>query len=316
MEAAEFDPDAWDAAVERTSGIDRWCSGSAWVRGLASWWPAEQRLVLRGGHGWASFIRFAGEDGRVRFIGPDPVWGFASAVVGDVPAVADELAAWLQRDDSWDLTVLPGVAEGSGLWDALAGALSPIGRLFSGEVCVRRVIDLDGGAEAWLARRSRKFRVSLRHAVSACERAGVHVETADQIDVEAFLERILAIEQQSFKGDNGVRSPHMTELYRSLLCDLVPKGAARVSFAVRDGRDIGYIFGGARGPTYRGLQFSYVEEVRDLGVGNVLQWHEIRRAAALGLTRYDLGMDIEYKRRWADRNDETGSIVVVRPRVP
>ena len=48
----------------------------------------------------------------------------------------------------------------------------------------------------------------------------------------------------------------------------------------------------------------------DLGLGHLLQIEQIRAPAGEGIPTYDLGMDMEYKRRWADRVDETISVIV------
>ena len=58
-----------------------------------------------------------------------------------------------------------------------------------------------------------------------------------------------------------------------------------------------------------GFQLAYAESVTDLGLGHVLQWHQVQAAAAEGISLYDLGMDVAYKHRWADRIDETFAIV-------
>jgi len=56
---------------------------------------------------------------------------------------------------------------------------------------------------------------------------------------------------------------------------------------------------------------SYREEVRSLGLGNRLQLENLRRCAAGGIVRYDLGMHSLYKDRWADRREENTGIFLV-----
>ena len=85
----------------------------------------------------------------------------------------------------------------------------------------------------------------------------------------------------------------------------------RLLFAQRDGEDLAYIFGGVTGNTYRGLQMSYVEEARTLGLGNRLQLENLLRCSAEGITRYDLGMPSPYKERWADRQEVNTGIFVI-----
>lgn len=71
--------------------------------------------------------------------------------------------------------------------------------------------------------------------------------------------------------------------------------------ARREGVDLAHIFGGVAGGTYRGLQMSYRDSVRDLALGNRLQIENLRRCADEGIVTYDLGMHAPYKERWTDR---------------
>jgi CelD/BcsL family acetyltransferase involved in cellulose biosynthesis len=83
-----------------------------------------------------------------------------------------------------------------------------------------------------------------------------------------------------------------------------------LSFAQREGEDVGYIFGAVFGGSYRGLQFSYVEEVRDIALGSAMQFHQIQRLCEQGVLEYDLGSTSpHYKQRWAER--EVPSLVLI-----
>src|SRR5688572_32387452 len=57
---------------------------------------------------------------------------------------------------------------------------------------------------------------------------------------------------------------------------------------------------------YRGLQFSYDDAFAQLGLGGLLQYHQIVELCAEGVTRYDLGTEMDYKRRWAEDVIEIG----------
>ena len=76
--------------------------------------------------------------------------------------------------------------------------------------------------------------------------------------------------------------------------------------------DAGYILGGVIAGRYRGFQISYTEAAEPHSIGNLLQLHELRRLAAEGVTIYDMGMDMDYKRRWADQEMTTHTVMVVR----
>ena len=62
---------------------------------------------------------------------------------------------------------------------------------------------------------------------------------------------------------------------------------------------------------YRGLQFSYDDEWSALSLGSLCQYHQIAGLCREGVARYDLGTDMEYKRRWAEEQFETTLLVVV-----
>jgi CelD/BcsL family acetyltransferase involved in cellulose biosynthesis len=63
---------------------------------------------------------------------------------------------------------------------------------------------------------------------------------------------------------------------------------------------------------YRGLQFSYDADLAEFGIGGLLQYHQILELCAEGIARYDLGTEMDYKRRWAEDIMETEMLVLVR----
>ena len=129
---------------------------------------------------------------------------------------------------------------------------------------------------------------------------------------EADYDRILDIERRSWKGPRGtgLMIEDMRRFYEVLLARLGER--ARVLFARLDGKDIGYIAGGVMGDQYRGLQFSFDDHYRDLAPGNLMQAAEIDALIEEGYALYDLGIDIDYKARWADERVET-STMIIRP---
>jgi CelD/BcsL family acetyltransferase involved in cellulose biosynthesis len=74
---------------------------------------------------------------------------------------------------------------------------------------------------------------------------------------------------------------------------------------------VGYILGAVRGGTYRGLQLSFDEDQAGRSLGNLLQLHQMESLVEEGVTTYDLGMDMEYKRRWADDAFTTVSMAIL-----
>ena len=141
-------------------------------------------------------------------------------------------------------------------------------------------------------------------------------------DPGELFRRVLDIERRSWKGADekgqgatGLNHNDMRDFYEELFRRLHARDRLRVRFARLDGIDIGYIAGGVIGDQYRGLQFSFDDAYRDVGAGNLMQAAEIRALTDEGFALYDLGIDIDYKARWADERIET-STLIIRPRAP
>jgi CelD/BcsL family acetyltransferase involved in cellulose biosynthesis len=77
---------------------------------------------------------------------------------------------------------------------------------------------------------------------------------------------------------------------------------------------VGYVHGGALDRRCRGLQFSFDDELRALGLGNLLQHELIDWLCADGFETYDLGSRSEYKERWAESIETTLALLVVPQR--
>lgn len=311
----------FESAVDRTPEVDHWCSGPDWVLPVyAGFGPGAgaEPLVLTDGSGWALLARYRLGDGRRVIAGLEPLWGFASPLVGpDVEALADRVAHVVAAGP-WDQVVLPGMPElvsDSSFPMRVASGLAQLGPVGMADGIVRQVADLDGGYEPWWARRSARFRRNLSQAGRRAEEAGLEVTDASH-DPHVF-ERILAVEQRSWKGreETGITSPEMLVTYREMTARLQARGRLRVLVARLAGADVGYIMGGVRAGIYRGLQLSYAREAAELSVGHLLQHHQLRALCQTGEAgTYDLGMDLEYKARWADRAVPTFTLVVNRPR--
>ena len=308
-----------EAVLDRTAEVDRWCSGPDWILSVRHGFaPDSEGLLLRddeAGPGYALLARYRLADGSTLVAGLEPLWGFAAPVFGpDLDRLARSLSRELHLVD-WSTLVLPGVPPPSGpdaYASRLARALAPLGRLQAAEGIVRQVAHIGDGHRAWLARRSQRFRRNLSRAQRGAEAAGlVIIDAAADTDV---FDRILDVEARSWKGrdGSGITTPEMTATYRTMTARLSRKGRLRVGVATLDGRDVGYILGGVRGDRYRGLQLSFVEEASELSVGHLLQAWQMAALEPEGLTTYDLGMDMAYKRRWADRAEPSLTLVIER----
>jgi CelD/BcsL family acetyltransferase involved in cellulose biosynthesis len=101
----------------------------------------------------------------------------------------------------------------------------------------------------------------------------------------------------------------MLDFYRLMVPRLHRRGALRLGFAQRDGQDLAYILGGIFGDTYRGLQFSFAADEEPLSLGNLCQYWQLERLCAENIALYDLGSEVEYKRRWGEIVHETVTLV-------
>lgn len=314
------DPSAFDAAVAATPGIDRYCSSSAWVLPAHDAFHADARpLVLRSEAGWAALGRSVAPTVG-RYLAPlEAMWGLACPLVGANPTrlAQDFAAAAAARRGSWDTLWLSGVPLDGPLFRALAGVFARASfRVRVGPTANRYVASLDGGFDAWIGERSARFRANLRRALRRCEAEGVRFETLAprrDADPAALYQRILAVEARSWKGlaEVGITTGAMRAFYAAAFQRLVPRGALRAVVATRDGADVGFVFGGVFGDTYRGLQVSFDETLRDLSLGNTLQATMIANLCGEGIAAYDLGSEIPYKARWGELGIATAALVVL-----
>lgn len=320
--------DSWaaiEAAVDATPDIDPWCSGPDWVMAVNTGFaPDAEPFITRvdgpGGPGFALLCRYRAPGGELMIGGLEPLWGFACPLVGPDPSrVAAQTTAELATDPGWKVLVVPGLpvpVEANSLTMEVARSLARLGPVQATEGIIRQVADLGAGHDAWFARRSSRFRQRLRQAQRRATAAGLEVidlTRGPAPDPEMVMERLLAIEAGSWKGqdDTGITSPEMEATYRAMVGHLAARGRLRALVARLDGVDVGYILGGVRAGRYRGLQISYRAEAAELSVGHLLQWHQIQALTQTGeATTYDLGMDLDYKRRWADRAEGSLNLVV------
>jgi hypothetical protein len=304
-EELEREADAYDAAAFACEDIDGFCSASEWtLAAKRAWSPRTPSLLLRGDHGYAVFLR--DED---LLMGFDVMWGFTCPLVGR-EGLARELAGAL-RDVRWRALLFPGVRPGSSLMEAVLRAFAGSCQLRRGPVLRRFVASIEGGPGGFLARRTGKLRSNLRRSAARARALGITFEPGD---ASTALARALAVERRSWKGPagTGLLIGDMHAFYEELCTRLGARGALRAIFARRQGEDVGYILGGAREGTYRGFQFSYDERFAHVGLGGLLQLEQIAALAAEGVTTYDLGIDLPYKRHWADGPFDTVTLAALR----
>lgn len=307
--AADF-----DEAVAVTPEIDPFCSTTNWVVPAAAAFSAQrpQRVYELAG-GFAAFLEVRGSSRRTLH-GLDPVWGLACPVVGADPFdLVGQLRIRLMADRSWSTLALTGVMLESTIVRAVVHHFGADHRLGGAAPMARHIVDLSDGADAFLDRRSARFRKALRQAQRRAE-TSITFEVFDSAGADEIVERAAAIERSSWKGaaGSGLLGDGMSSFYRAMLGRLTSTGTVWATIAKVDGVDAGYVFGATLGSRYRGFQLSYHQNYGDYSLGHLLQWHEIQRLAADGIDTYDMGMDMDYKRRWSDRTLDTFTLLIER----
>jgi len=307
----------FDAEVLRSDDLDRFCSSSDWVLPAArTLMPPTDAWIRRHEHGWLALVRHT--ESRHTVLQPlESLWGLACPLVGGEPglvSLALDAARILDAEARADVLALSGLVPQSPRFLALARALDRRRELRLGPLTRRRAASLAGGLDGFLARRSSGFRTSLRRAQRRAVERGVKIGAVavDPASVDGLYARILAVEERSWKGKEGVgfACTDLLSFYREMLPRLARRGALRARIATNvDGEDIGFIFGGILGDTYRGLQFSFVDAYDDCSLGNLLQTEMVGALADEQVAIYDLGTDVEYKRRWGEITTDTVLLV-------
>jgi CelD/BcsL family acetyltransferase involved in cellulose biosynthesis len=310
------DTATFDALVDRTPDADPFCSTSAWITSAQrAFTPDAEPLVVARQDAAVALMTTPVGDGRVGRCALELMWGFACPVAGPSPAAGAGLllASLARTGPPWDVCVITGVPPTSPLERELVVGAGEAFRVRAGPSMARHVADLSDGTEAFLARRSAKFRRNLRRAERQALERGIRFDPLDgDAATDTGFARIEAIERRSWKGmsGSGILTDEMRCFYREMTARLAATDDLRAIVATADGTDIGYILGGVRNGRYRGFQLSYVESWAAASVGNLLQWHQMDALAADGVTTYDLGMDMGYKRSWSDTTFVTRSLVL------
>ncbi len=305
-------------AVAKTKEIDKFCSSLDWILPAHEAFIPDHPLHLRAtDDGFACFAR--GFNPRIgRYLQPlEASWCLASPFAGAnvsalVEAFGEECST---RLIDWDLLYFSGIPSDSELFRAIVREFGIRHRIGLGHRTGRYVASLRGGREGWLARRSAKFRANLRRSARLAEGEGVTYEWVDAVgeaDAPALYERILRVEERSWKGRSGtgILDGGMNNFYRLMLPRLARRNALRVVFARRDDEDVAFVFGGLFDRSYRGLQLSFDSEYSRLSLGNLVQMEMIQGLCDEGIEQYDLGSELDYKARWAEGRLETVTLWV------
>ena len=310
--------DDFDREVAATPAIDRFCSSSAWILAAsAALMPPRAPFAFAGQHGYFAAMRGVHPAGFPYIEPVELAWGLASPLVGrDARAVVEEVVPLLSARRDWQIVILAGLSVAGPQRRALDATLPARWERRRGQPTIRHVASLEGGLDGFLSRRSRELRKSLRKAQRAADADGLTFESVrvPAAEADALYTRIQAVEAHSWKAHEGVgiHAGPMRAFYAAMLPRLCALGQQRTIFARRDGADVGYILGAVMGGEYRGLQFSYDDDHAHLGIGSLLQLRQVEELVGEGVARYDLGTEMDYKRRWAEEIMETEMLVIVR----
>lgn len=307
--------DAYFEAVRETPGVDKFCSSLDWtIPAHEAFTPDHPLYLRRNEHGFVTLSR--GFNPRIgRYFQPlEASWCLASPFVGtDIEGLIEGFAAELAQGVDWDLVYMSGLPVSGPMFDALVRAFARKHRMGMGHETRRFTADIRDSLDDFLERRSAKMRHNLRRGARKADEQGIRyewIEAVAEADVDALYERILRVEERSWKGKagTGILDGGMNAFYRLMLPRLARRGALRVLFATLNERDVAFVFGGIFDDIYRGLQVSFDDDYRELGLGNLMQMGMIERLAAAGVARYDLGSELEYKSRWAEDTHVTTTL--------
>ena len=310
--------DDFDCEVAQTPSIDRFCSTTAWILAASSsLMPARAAFSFRGEHGYFAAMRGVHPAGFPYVEPVELAWGLAAPMIGRDPmALVEEVVAVLAARRDWQLAILSGHTADGAHRQTLERVVPARWERRRGAPTLRHVASLDGGVDGFLSRRSRELRKTLRKSLRAAAGAGITFESvrATRERAAALYDRIQAVEARSWKAIDGVgiaQGP-MRAFYGHMLPRLCARGQQRTVFARVGERDIGYVLGAVFEGEYRGLQFSYDDSHAHAGIGGLLQYHQVAELCGEGIARYDLGTEMDYKRRWAEDVMETEMLVLVR----
>ena len=315
----------WEHLAAATAQADPFCCAPEWQLTFAEVLTPDKRLFyLAAPGGLAVFSEFQADRGRVFLAPPENGWLFGCPVLGPDPdeVLAASLAAFAAAyPDAVPHVILSGIRPEGGLAATLLRRFGESYAFFRHGGSVQCAASLAGGLDGYLSRRSANHRAKLRKARRRAAEGGVTFTRelpATAEDAAALYARMLAVEAKSWKGIGqcGMAEPPAREFYAALVQKLAACGKLRAIMASRDGEDIGFIFGGLCGATYRGQQFSYAAAEQRLSLGNLLQLETLQWLCEEGVRRYDMGPvtgpRMEYKRHWTEENHEIQTWVMVR----
>ncbi len=317
----------WTAIAAASGRPDPFSCTPAWQLAFHDAFDPSRRLLIHEEEGnILAFAELTLLTGQIILVPVEAHWISASPLLGPY---ADECFLSHLPDILREYRGFPpcfligGLEEQSDVIPRLFHIAGRMFRFLKQPISLQRSASLEGGLDGYLSRRSANFRAKMKKAGRKAAAEPIRFErvvpsTVEEADIT--YRRMIAVEEKSWKGRDhcGMTESPSLEFYHAMMRRLSLYRGGRVIFAVHDGKDIGFIFGGMAGTCYRGQQFSYDADWKAFSVGDLLQMEQLAWLCEEGALRYDMGMSdhpsMAYKRHWAELEQSLHAwLLVPRP---
>lgn len=304
----------WNRAALSTRQADPFCCLTYWQLAFHDAFSPKRNLLVR--ESADSVIAFAEKifsETDIYLTPIEPMWFFGSPLLGRhaVALLGDSMGDLEQHyGKHFPRLLISGIAPNGSVYQQLRQRFDRRFRFSLLQSKVQCAASLAGGFNGYWSRRSANLRKNMKKALRQAWAKNLTFERhtpGSRQEAESLYSRMLAVELASWKGKGrcGMAESPCREYYGLMLERLAHSRSARLMFAIHEGKDIGFIFGGMAGTIYRGQQFSFDDDWRDTSIGNLLQHEQIRWLCEEKATRYDmgplLGYKMGYKAHWTER---------------
>ncbi|HRF87027.1 MAG TPA: GNAT family N-acetyltransferase [Pseudomonadales bacterium] len=302
----------WRRLALAPEHVDPFCSSPAWHLPFHHTFKPNRKIVFQENE--TSLVVMAEQLDFCQSVTLEPVeshWHFGCPLLGlDSVELLKELVESYRQNNKNFCFALSGICTGTVLSRKL---VDTFGNDFDIQIRIKNyecMASLDGGFDGYLSRRSAKHRKNIARENRRAKDHGIEFERVvptTYADADQTYSRMAAVESRSWKGigNCGMNESPSREFYREMIRMLSTTSEARVIFARKGDKDMGFIFGGMLSMIYRGQQFSFDDEYKNLSLGNLLQLEQVRWLCDEGAVRYDMGPSrgpsMSYKRHWTEQ---------------
>ena len=315
----------WGKMAISTNQVDPFCSTPAWQMAFHDAFSPKRRLLIAShSNSLVALAEHISPQGDVYLTPVEPHWFFGCPLLGKN---AVDMLNGMMADigklyaPASPQIIISGVRPGGVLSRRLIQTFAERFDIYLHSSGIQCAASLADGVDGYLSRRSGNHRKKLRKQTRIASEQEVYFERvapASAGEAEITYARMINIELASWKGIGkcGMAESPSKEFYDFMLKRLAPARGGRVIFARHEGKDIGFIFGGMAGRTYRGQQFSYDEEWKKYSIGNLMQMEQIKWLCEEGARRYDMGPlvgpKMEYKCHWTEKEIQHQTWILVK----